>query len=72
MALLFFAVILFYMAFYRDQWFKDGTMDAVYYVYVALFLFLLINIPNDIIEVFVPIVIAFTVVSNLALWCMLC
>jgi hypothetical protein len=67
MALMFFAVILFYMAFYRDQWFKDGTMDAVYYVYVALFLFLLINIPNDIIEVFVPIVIAFTVVSNIAL-----
>ncbi|GAB3898593.1 hypothetical protein GCM10028803_18320 [Larkinella knui] len=67
MALLFFAVMIFYMAFYRDQWFKDGTMDTIYYIYVALFLFLLINIPNDIIEVFVPIVIAFTVVSNLAL-----
>ncbi|MFC5408941.1 hypothetical protein ACFPMF_06460 [Larkinella bovis] len=66
-ALLFFAVIIFYMAFYRDQWFKDATMDSIYYVYVALFLFLLINIPNDIIEVFVPITIAFTVVSNLAL-----
>ncbi len=67
MALLFFVVIIFYMAFYRDQWFRDGTMDTVYYIYVALFLFLLINIPNDVIEVFVPIVIAFTVVSNLAL-----
>ncbi|KAA9357474.1 hypothetical protein [Larkinella humicola] len=67
MALLFFAVIIFYMAFYRDQWFRDGTMDTIYYIYVALFLFLLINIPNDIIEVFVPIVIAFTVISNLAL-----
>ncbi|WP_138990914.1 hypothetical protein [Larkinella sp. C7] len=67
MALLFFIVIIFYMAFYRDQWFRDGTMDTIYYIYVALFLFLLINIPNDIIEVFVPIVIAFTVVSNLAL-----
>ena len=67
MALLFFVVIIFYMAFYRDQWFRDGTMDTVYYIYVALFLFLLVNIPNDVIEVFVPIVIAFTVVSNLAL-----
>ncbi|MRS65383.1 hypothetical protein GJJ30_29095 [Larkinella terrae] len=67
MALLFFAVILFYMAFYRDQWFRDGTMDAVYYVYVLLFLIFLINIPNDIIEVFIPITIAFTVVSNIAL-----
>ncbi|GAB3256995.1 hypothetical protein GCM10027347_19170 [Larkinella harenae] len=66
-ALLFFAVIIFYMAFYRDQWFKDGTIDTIYYLYVALFLFLLINIPNDIIEVFIPITIAFTVVSNLAL-----
>jgi hypothetical protein len=67
MAILFFVVIIFYMAFYRDQWFRDGTMDTVYYIYVALFLFLLVNIPNDVIEVFVPIVIAFTVVSNLAL-----
>ncbi|GAB3330325.1 hypothetical protein GCM10027299_34820 [Larkinella ripae] len=66
-ALIFFAVILFYMAFYRDQWFQDGTLDTIYYIYVLLFLFLLVNIPNDIIKVFIPITVAFTVVSNIAL-----
>ncbi|MGA0558494.1 O-antigen ligase family protein [Larkinella sp. VNQ87] len=66
-ALLFFAVIIFHMAFFRDQWFKDATMDTIYYIYVVLFLFLLVNIPNEIIKVFIPITVAFTVVSNLAL-----
>ncbi|WP_128545218.1 hypothetical protein [Larkinella soli] len=67
LALMFFAVIIFYMAFYRDRWFTDTTTDAIYYLYVVLFLFLLINIPNDIIEVFIPITVAFTIVSNIAL-----
>lgn len=45
----------------------DFTKDMIYFAYVIIFLFLLINIPNDIIRVFVPVVILFTLVSNLAL-----
>lgn len=47
--------------------FRDYTKDMIYYTYIFLFLFLLINIPNDIARVFVPVIILFTLVSNLAL-----
>lgn len=59
---------IFYMYTYMgDPGFKDYNRDLIYYVYVFIFLFLLINIPNDIIRVFIPVVILFTLVSNLGL-----
>lgn len=50
-----------------DPGFKDEAKDMIYYAYVFIFLFLLINVPNDIIRVFIPVVVLFTLVSNLAL-----
>ncbi|GAB3888518.1 hypothetical protein [Spirosoma agri] len=59
---------IFYMYVYLgDPGFKDYTKDMIYYAYIFIFLFLLINIPNDILRVFVPVVILFTLVSNLGL-----
>lgn len=59
---------IFYMyAYMGDPGFKDYDKDMIYYLYVFVFLFLLINIPNEIIPVFVPVVILFTLVSNLGL-----
>lgn len=59
---------IFYMYVYNGvPGFPDYTRDIIYYVYIFLFLFLLINIPNDILRVFVPVVILFTLVSNLGL-----
>ncbi len=59
---------IFYMYVYvGDPSFKDHGKDMIYYTYVLLFLFLLINIPNDIIRVFVPVVVLFTLVSNMGL-----
>lgn len=45
----------------------DYTREMIYYAFIILFLFLLINIPNDIIPVVVPVVVIFTLVSNMAL-----
>ncbi|MGF7214307.1 hypothetical protein GGR92_000447 [Spirosoma lacussanchae] len=47
--------------------FKDYDRDMIYYAYILIFLFLLINIPNDVIQVFIPVVVLFTLVSNLGL-----
>ena len=59
---------IFYLFVYvGDTAFKDHTKDMIYYTYVLVFLFLLINVPNDIIRVFIPIVVLFTLVSNLGL-----
>ncbi|QHV99823.1 hypothetical protein [Spirosoma endbachense] len=59
---------IFYMYVYMgDPGFKDYTKDMIYYAYVFIFLFLLINIPNDIVRVFIPVVILFTLISNLGL-----
>jgi hypothetical protein len=41
--------------------------DIIYYAYIFIFLFLLLNVPNDIIEVAIPVIVLFTLVSNLAL-----
>lgn len=59
---------IFYMYVYLgDPAYKDQGKDLIYYTYVLLFLFLLINIPNDISRVFIPVVVLFTLVSNLGL-----
>ncbi|MFD1143391.1 hypothetical protein ACFQ4C_19840 [Larkinella insperata] len=62
---LIFSIISMYV--YPATFFDTYTQDMLYYLYIFVFLFLLINIPNDIIEVFIPITVAFAVVSNLAL-----
>lgn len=46
---------------------KDIGRDLIYYIYILMYLFLLINIPNDIIRVFIPIMVIFTLVSNFGL-----
>ncbi|GAB3544880.1 O-antigen ligase family protein [Spirosoma fluminis] len=68
MGISFLLLSIFYMFTYMgDPGFKDYDRDLIYYLYVFIFLFLLINIPNDIIRVFIPVVILFTLVSNLGL-----
>lgn len=68
MSVAFLLLCIFYMYVYMgDPGFKDYTKDMIYYAYIFIFLFLLINVPNDIIRVFIPVVILFTLVSNLAL-----
>ncbi|MCK8490938.1 MULTISPECIES: O-antigen ligase family protein [Spirosoma] len=64
----FLLLCIFYMYVYMgDPGFKDYTKDMIYYTYIFIFIFLLINIPNDIIRVFIPVVILFTFISNLGL-----
>lgn len=59
--------ILYMCVYVGEGGFNEFGKDAVYYVYIFVFLFLLINIPNDILRVFVPVVVIFTLVSNLGL-----
>jgi hypothetical protein len=68
MSIAFIGLCIFYM-YYGNPYPSATayTTDLVYFIFSLLFLFLLINIPNDIIEVAVPVIIAFTVISNLAL-----
>ena len=65
----FLAFAIFYMFVYNGAGQSPvGTdKDLIYYTYIVLFLFLLINMPNDIIRVFIPIVVLFTLVSNMGL-----
>lgn len=64
----FLLLIIFYMFFFNGvPGFEDYDKDMIYFAYILIFLFLLINIPNDIIPVFIPIVVLFTLVSNLGL-----
>ena len=68
MGLGFLVLSMFYMFAYNGvPGFLDYDKDIIYYVYVLIFLFLLINIPNDIIPVFIPVVVLFTLASNLGL-----
>ncbi len=59
--------MIFYMLVYSQDQAGETSKDLIYYTYIFVFLFLLINTPNDILEVFIPVVILFTLVSNLAL-----
>ena len=66
--LAFLAFCILYMTVYVGEGgFTEFGKDTVYYIYILLFLFLLINIPNEIIRVFVPVIVLFTLVSNLGL-----
>ena len=47
--------------------FDEHGVDIFYFLFAFIFLLLLTNIPNDIIEVALPVIIIFTVVSNIAL-----
>ena len=69
MGLSFIGLCIFYMFFYNGHpgIFDEYGKDMVYYAYVLIFLFLLINTPNDIIRVFISVVVVFTLVSNLGL-----
>lgn len=68
MGISFLLLCIFYMYFYNpNPFFQLSGKHMIYYVYIVIFLFLLINIPNDIIPVFVPVVVLFTLVSNLGL-----
>lgn len=59
---------IFYMFYFNGvPGFEDYDRDMIYFAYVLIFLFLLINVPNDIVRVFIPVVVLFTLVSNLAL-----
>ena len=59
---------IFYMFVYVGEGgFNEPGKDMIYYTYILLFLLLLINIPNDIIRVFIPIMVIFTLISNLGL-----
>jgi uncharacterized membrane protein (UPF0136 family) len=58
---------LYMYIFNGDPGFEDYGKDITYYAYILIFLFLLINVPNDIIRVFIPVVVVFTMISNLAL-----
>ncbi len=68
MGVSFILLCIFYMYFYNPYpFFALSGKHMVYYLYIVLFLFLLINVPNDIIPVFIPVVVIFTLVSNLGL-----
>lgn len=64
----FILLCIFYMFIFNgDPFFKDYDRDMIYFVYILVFMFLLINVPNDIIPWFVTVVVLFTLVSNLGL-----
>jgi uncharacterized membrane protein (UPF0136 family) len=68
MGLSFLLLSILYMFLYNGvPGFEDYDRDMIYYAYMLIFLFLLINIPNEIIPVFIPVVVIFTLVSNLGL-----
>ncbi len=69
MGLGFIGLCMFYMFFYNGhpRFFDEYGKDTIYYTYILIFLFLLISVPNDIVRVFIPVVVLFTLVSNLAL-----
>jgi hypothetical protein len=59
--------MIFYMLVFSSDLLGETNKDLIYFAYVFIFLFLLVNLPNDVLAVFVPVVIVFTLVSNLAL-----
>ncbi|WP_461129096.1 hypothetical protein [Spirosoma aerophilum] len=59
---------IFYMFFLNGSpFFADYDRDMIYFTYIIVFIFLLINVPNDIVKVFIPVVVLFTLASNLGL-----
>lgn len=58
---------IFYMYVYPPLDKVDYTREMIYYAFILIFLFLLINIPNDILPVVIPVIVLFTLVSNIGL-----
>ena len=67
MGLSFILFSIFYMYVYPPLDKVDYTREMIYYAFILMFLFLLINIPNDIIKVAIPVIVVFTLLSNLGL-----
>ena len=68
MAIAFMLLCIFYMYYFNGEpGFKAYTTDLVYFLFAVIFILLLINVPNDITEVAIPVIIIFTLISNLAL-----
>ncbi|WP_020595983.1 hypothetical protein [Spirosoma panaciterrae] len=59
--------ILYMFIFNGVPGFQDAGRDMIYFTYILIFMFLLINIPNEIIPYFIPVVVWFTLASNLGL-----
>jgi len=67
MGLTFIGLSILYMFFYPSPEPQDHTREMINYAFILIFMFLLINIPSDIIPVVIPVVVLFTLVSNLGL-----
>lgn len=62
------ALMMFYMVYYVGEPGYDLMLfDSLYFLFALIFLFLLVNVPNDVIDVAMPVIILFTLISNLAL-----
>ncbi|GAB4025136.1 hypothetical protein [Spirosoma gilvum] len=59
--------ILYMFIFNGVPGFEDAGRDMIYFTYVLIFMFLLINIPNEIIPHVIPVIVLFTLASNLGL-----
>ncbi len=68
MAIWFILLCIFYMFYFNGEpGFKGYATDLTYFAFSVAFILLLVNVPNDIIEVAIPVIILFTFISNLAL-----
>jgi hypothetical protein len=56
-----------YMLAYSGDLQGETGKDLIYYAYIFIFLLLLVTVPNDVLTVAIPLIILFTLVSNLAL-----
>ncbi len=63
----FLVVTTLYMFLYTSVGYNSVGTDLIYYVYILIFLFLLINVPNDVLEDIIPVMIIFSLISNIAL-----
>ena len=67
MMVAFLVICIVYMVAYRGPQPVDRGKEMIYYAFMLLFLILLLNIPNDIILVVIPVIVLFTLLSNLGL-----
>ncbi|WP_234734319.1 hypothetical protein [Tellurirhabdus bombi] len=61
-----FLTLLYYFFFMSYAYTREAT-DLIYVAYSLIFIFLLINVPNEVLKDIVPIFILFAIVSNFAL-----
>jgi hypothetical protein len=59
--------MIMYMFVFSSDMMGETGKDLIYFAYIFIFLFVLLCVPNDVIEVFIPVVIVFTLVSSVAL-----